>query len=121
MPPRRRKVLRRWPAVGQPESVTLPHIKIFVHGQGRPEPNTQGAGETETTNLTQGYAALMRAQGSEMVELMRRACFIGREKSVGEERVQLQLCERDSSAGECGDLEKAAIKWIGEMFTTDRV
>ena len=33
---------------------------------------------------------MLRAQGEELVELVRRTCFYGREKGIAEARVQLQ-------------------------------
>jgi hypothetical protein len=68
---RRRKVLRHWP----PNTATpaLPsHTRVYVR-------DTLG-----------GEAGVLRAQGKELVEVMHRACFYGREKGVGEARVQLQ-------------------------------
>ncbi|OCT50485.1 hypothetical protein CLCR_07095 [Cladophialophora carrionii] len=117
VPPRRRKVLRRWPAVGNPESVTLPHVRIFVQShveQKAPD------GRSNAIDVTRGHAALMRAQGTELAELMRRACFIGREKGFAEERVQLQLCDPSPwgiDAG--GGMQEAAMKWLGGMFQKD--
>ncbi|ETI23717.1 hypothetical protein G647_05522 [Cladophialophora carrionii CBS 160.54] len=117
VPPRRRKVLRRWPAVGNPESVTLPRVRIFVQShveQKAPD------GESNAIDVTRGHAALMRAQGTELAELMRRACFIGREKGFAEERVQLQLCDPSPWAVDAGGgMQEAAMKWLGEMFKKD--
>jgi hypothetical protein len=116
--PRRRKVLRRWPAVGIPEDVALPHVQIFVQSETNHE-----AADTEinsSPDLSNGHAALMRAQGREMSELMRRACFIGREKSFAEERVRLRLCADTRQPDSVGTImEKDALEWLGEMFTKD--
>ena len=131
-PPRRRKVLRRWPPVGRPESVTLPYVKIFVRAQ-----SPSRLDETHSTDpgMSQGHSALMRTQGAELVELMRRACFFGREKGYAEERVQLheqggaevegsspseaQSEEADSSMASSRTapcMQESAVRWIGEMF-----
>ncbi|EXJ80911.1 hypothetical protein A1O3_07199 [Capronia epimyces CBS 606.96] len=90
--PRRRKVLHRWPAVGNPDSVLLPHVKVFVQGQGqrRGATVTTGSdGKAQPVDVGLGLAALMRTQGIELAELMRRACFFGRERGFAEERVLL--------------------------------
>lgn len=115
LPPRRRKVLRRWPAVEDPDSVTLPHVKIFVQAPFLPV--SEGQPDSSNADVAEGHSALMRAQGSEMVELLRRACFIGREKSHAEERVKLELCGMNQPLGDAGHVDVAAIKWLGEMFT----
>jgi hypothetical protein len=113
MPRRRRKVLRRWPAVDAPESVTLPHVRIFVQS------DVAGAG-SNAIDVPRGHAALMRAQASELAELMRRACFIGREKGFAEERVQLRLCDASSPGVEMGGgMQEVALKWVGEIFNKD--
>ncbi|KIW27536.1 uncharacterized protein PV07_07266 [Cladophialophora immunda] len=107
--PRRRKVLRRWPAVGLPESVTLPYVNIFVHPQ-TPR-NAQQPG-SEAEDLGKGHAALMRAQGLEMAELMRRACFMGREKSFAEERVQVYGQGQDQQT--TGEVEQDSERRVGK-------
>ncbi|KIW70792.1 hypothetical protein PV04_03032 [Phialophora macrospora] len=114
MSPRRRKVLRRWPAVDPPESVTLPHVRVFVQS------HVAGEGGN-AVDIARGHAALMRAQGTEMAELMRRACFLGREKGFADERVQLSLCDPPSPGVMVigGGMHEAAMKWVGEMFDKD--
>lgn len=150
-PPRRRKVLRRWPSVGRPESVMLPYVQVFVQAQsesnGPPAPIPR-SDAPPATDTNKGLSALMRAQGTELAELMRRACFYGREKGFAEERVL--LCEQghrgagrvgarapesphldpgspDSSGPWKGDGEPAtqtimwekAVRWAGGMFGRD--
>lgn len=119
-PTRRRKVLRRWPSVGQPESVMLPYTTVFV--QAAREPDSES--EPPALDLARGHAALMRSQGADLVELMRRACFLGRDKSFAEERVHLQVLGDQSpvkAGGGPGDqsmdtLHESAAKWLAEMF-----
>lgn len=130
-PPRRRKVLRRWPSVGFPEDVSLPRVKIFVTEQTQPTPpsprseGAQGINATDGVltpeiNLVKGHAALMRTQGLEMAELMRRACFISREKSYAEEMVQIQLCgQHGSQTGEALDMQTQAVRWISDVFAQE--
>lgn len=76
--PKKRKVLKRWPSTGQPETVDLPRINIFTSGTDRAE-------DTDEPDL----APILRLQAKEMVEVMRRACFWGREKSLAEDTVTL--------------------------------
>ncbi|KAJ9603320.1 hypothetical protein H2200_012098 [Cladophialophora chaetospira] len=115
-PPRRRKVLRRWPAVGNPDSVILPRVKIFVQAPSQPDAVRRPMEESEGIDIVSGHAALMRAQGSEMVELLRRACFVGREKGFAEERVKLELRGQNLQHGTVDNADEVAIKWLGEMF-----
>lgn len=84
--PRRRKVLRRWPPAGRPENVLFPHTKVFVNA--RP-----AAADDVHAN---GCAGLLRAQGNELVTLMRRACFFGRDAALASERVGLASLRMDS-------------------------
>jgi acetyl esterase/lipase len=71
-PQKRRRVLRRWPPVGRPEDVILPHASIMLREGG-------------------GLNSVLRNQGKEMADCMRKACFFGREKGVGEERVKTEI------------------------------
>lgn len=71
-PIKRRKVLRRWPPNAAPESVRLPHFRVFV------------------TDEMKGEGLVLRQQGEELVDLMRRVCFYGVERRVGEGRVGLE-------------------------------
>ncbi|KAJ9650050.1 hypothetical protein H2198_010628 [Neophaeococcomyces mojaviensis] len=88
-PPRRRKVLRRWPPVAQLEDVVLPYVNIILsHSQ---PPNLSDSGEAHYTDIS----PVVRTQGIELLELLRRACFWGREKGVAEERVILMELDVD--------------------------
>jgi pimeloyl-ACP methyl ester carboxylesterase len=84
---RRRKALSRWPPYGldygagghgwagngvRRLEVTLPWVKVYIEGK---------EGE--------GNETVLADQGEEMVSVMRRACFFGREKGFGERRVGL--------------------------------
>lgn len=99
-PPRRRKVLRRWPPHTRPELVKLPYTKVFVRDSATTPPH--------------GHALLMRAQGTELVELMRRACFFGQEKSVAEARVGLSVFDRTEGehSPEVDTGLVAAVEWL---------
>lgn len=134
-PPRRRKVLRRWPAVGNPESVLLPHVGVFVQDQ---LPADAPTSEGKPVNVGLGLAALMRAQGTELAELMRRACFLGRERGFADARVLLhgqgggpgndvskKSTEHASFSGHGSEghrtdlaeiLRSNAVHWVRDMF-----
>jgi len=95
--PRRRKVLRRWPPTAQqPEEVLLPHINIILTNNNTPD-------RQKYTDIS----PVLRVQGLELLDLLRRACFWGREKSVAEERVV--LTELDG-----GDVDEKAkvVEWL---------
>jgi hypothetical protein len=96
--PRRRKVLRRYPP--NTTAPTLPpHTCVYVR-------DTLG-----------GEAGVLRAQGEELVEMMRRACLYGRERGVGEARVQLQkMAGIPESEVEGLVGVKEAVMWLAEKL-----
>jgi hypothetical protein len=95
---RRRKVLRRWPPNTTAPTIP-PHTRVYVR-------DTLGS-----------EAGVLRAQGEELVEMMRRACFHGREKGVGEARVQLQkMVDIPESEVEGIVGVKEAAMWLTEKF-----
>jgi hypothetical protein len=96
--PKRRKVLRRWPP-NTTDPTLPPFTRVYVR---------DSAG---------GEAGVLRAQGEELVELMRRACFYGREKGLGEARVQLQKMEDrpESEVEGMIGIRDAAI-WLRDKF-----
>ena len=100
-PPKRRKVLRRWPP-NTTDPILLPQTRVYVR-------DTSG-----------GEAGVLRAQGEELVELMRRACFYGREKGVGEARVQLhkRASTPESEVEGIMGIREAAT-WLREKFEED--
>lgn len=90
--PRRRKVLRRWPEVGRPEDVLLPHTRIILRSKPVLLLDKQQQQQQHAAVLIdheRGLQALLHAQGTEFAELMRRACFYGRESGFANERVQV--------------------------------
>ncbi|KIV91553.1 hypothetical protein PV10_06081 [Exophiala mesophila] len=98
-PPRRRKVLRRWPSVGRPEEVLLPEVRIFLSPTISPSDPL----------LQQGMTSLLRAQSIELADLLRRACFYGRESGFAQDRVQVieanGRVKTTTPAGDKGALE----------------
>lgn len=113
--PKRRKVLRRWPPLSRLEDVMLPYFNVFV---SPPTSLLQEGSEDAAMD------SLLRIQGIELVDLLRRACFHGREKGIGEERVKLTEFEHleDKTVGEHGagvhdaqredERMKAMIEWL---------
>ncbi|KAJ5292948.1 uncharacterized protein N7443_008901 [Penicillium atrosanguineum] len=118
---RRRKALSRWPPYGLdyglsgktwtgPEhgigrlQVTLPWMRVFLGGGigGSIRDETEGHKDGDS-----GHTVLAN-QGEEMVSVMRRACFWGREKGVGEKKVTLARVE--------GSLEEEAGAWFNSFF-----
>lgn len=121
---RRRKALSRWPphgldyglsgqtwsglgdGVGRLQ-VTLPWVRVFLQdhtfgGSGSLSGSTTKHKDGETMSTVLGR------QGEEMVSAMRRACFWGREKGVGERRVTLSRGDEES-VGEAGG-------WFSSVF-----
>ncbi|KAJ5173154.1 hypothetical protein N7492_005747 [Penicillium capsulatum] len=117
--PRRRKALSRWPPYGLDYGLdaqrwsgdghgigrlqmTLPWVRIFL--QDRLAGLSEDKGDVPTGSTVLSH------QGEEMVSVMRRACFWGREKGVGEDRVTLRRMERDVEIG----------AWMGDVLDRER-
>ncbi|KAL1983013.1 hypothetical protein VTN96DRAFT_560 [Rasamsonia emersonii] len=124
-PMRRRKALSRWPPYGLEDGVsapswenygirrlevTLPWVRLFASGPaggssveaGAESSPNSGGGETEGTprrRRSSNERTVLARQAEEMVSVMRRACFWGREKGYGERRVELSWTPKMSSAG----------------------
>lgn len=131
-PPRRRKVLRRWPSTRQPEETTLPFVNIFLSGETAEttysrENGRDSKSEAETGNGNRlEISPVTRLQGIEMAELLRRACFWGREKSYAEERVvltDLSPVTETSNAflhdGQRGVI--SVLQWVQAKFGDDHI
>lgn len=118
---RRRKALSRWPPYGLDYGiskkswagsehgigrlqVTLPWVRVFLRGGSsgstREESKGHKDGDSEHTVLGK--------QGDEMVSVMRRACFWGREKGFGEKKVTLARVDKS--------LEEEAGAWFNNVF-----
>ncbi|KAK5092990.1 hypothetical protein LTR70_000543 [Exophiala xenobiotica] len=105
--PRRRKVLRRWPPNAQPEDVTLPQINIFLT---RPAPSRVGDHDRyQTADIT----PVTWPQGMELAELLRRACFWGRDQTFADERVVVS--EHDPAAPHL-ERQDQVIRWLQAKF-----
>ncbi|KAJ5129613.1 Alpha/beta hydrolase fold-3 [Penicillium bovifimosum] len=121
--PRRRKALSRWPPYGLDYGLSggarsragvgtgvkrletrLPLVKVLVR---------DGVGEVKRKGREGGGGLVLRRQADEMVSAMRRACFWGREKGVGERRVGLDRVEGLHVADE------EVGGWLGRVFRGD--
>lgn len=128
-PVRRRKALRRWPPYGldygtggssglhyqlgvKRLQVALPWVRIF----SRMELNNAEPSHSSRTPKSANTSTVLASQASEMVDVMRRACFWGHEKGVGERRVTLAPIPSSESdeiqAGRAGE-------WIMETLSAD--
>jgi hypothetical protein len=81
-PTKRRKVLRRWPPNGPAETL-LPYFNVYI------TPTPQSSQSGSVSGIERGIHGITSLQARELVDLLRRACFYGREKGVSEERVNL--------------------------------
>lgn len=79
--PRRRKVLRRWPSLTTSEEALLPYVNILFKVSQPMIPS----GDSDALDID--IPPVTHAQGVELLDLLRRACFWGREKGFAEERV----------------------------------
>lgn len=103
---RRRKVLRRWPPIGYPEEVSLPYIHVSLSSQ---KFATADTGDIDIGPVT-------RLQGLELVDLLRRACFWGKDKSFAEEYVFLRDHQKLDTDNEYAI---ATITWLRDRLNTD--
>lgn len=125
-PPRRRKALSRWPPYGLdygssgntwsgPDhgvrrlEVTLPWVRVYSGGNRSLMLDSEPSCQLDTKSRTSETASTVLArQSEEMVSVLRRACFFGREKGFGERRVTLSKVD--------DKLEKEAANWFGDVF-----
>lgn len=105
--PRRRKVLRRWPPNAQPEGVVLPYVNVTLT---KPSPDQQvERDQGQYTSIT----PVTWLQGRELAELLKRACFWGRERSFAYERVTLSECDAGMGSR---DRQEQVVKWLQAKF-----
>ncbi|KAF4151138.1 hypothetical protein CNMCM6936_001612 [Aspergillus lentulus] len=136
---RRRKALSRWPPYGldygssvSPRyhiynqgikrlEMALPNIRLFIRAheneneQPDPVPASGGDGKRQGPRHPRKppRRSVLAQQADEMVDVMRRACFWGREKGYGESRVTLAQVPPGSGEEDAG-------RWLGEtMFSKD--
>ncbi|CEO60761.1 hypothetical protein PMG11_05307 [Penicillium brasilianum] len=111
---RRRKALSRWPPYGldygaggrgwdgngvRRLQVTLPWVRVYVEGAEGKE-----------------NGSVLAEQGEEMVSVMHRACFFGREKGFGERRVSLERDLGEGGLGTGAELEEKVGGWFKGIF-----
>ncbi|KAI2692204.1 hypothetical protein LCP963914a_298 [Penicillium roqueforti] len=116
---RRRKALSRWPPYGMDYGLSgdtwsgpgdgigrlemaLPWVRVFEREDGAELASGSLSPKKKKKPRDGGHGSTVLArQADEMVSTMRRACFWGREKGVGERRVTLsQIRSTDNNAGE---------------------
>lgn len=153
-PLRRRKALSRWPPYGLDEGVsapswenygirrpevTLPWVRLFARSpEGSVEAgsdSSRGSGHEDTPRRHRSNSndrTVLSRQAEEMVSVMRRACFWGRERGNGERRVELSWMKMSSgnepeqeqeselkSPGFGQTVEKEAGYWFREIMEGD--
>ena len=104
---KRRKVLRRWPPNHRSEDLSLPLFNIIIS----PPPAKSSAGTSESDEVDLAIRDILRTQGTEFAELLKRACFFGRERSVAEEAVTLTT-RQNSTKGNNHNISAEAISWL---------
>ncbi|KAJ5495769.1 hypothetical protein N7539_000885 [Penicillium diatomitis] len=119
---RRRKALSRWPPYGldygaggrgwggvrvRRLEVTLPWVRLGVVDHA-------GSGSGSDGGSGKGSGSVLADQGEEMVSIMRRACFFGKEKGIGEKRV---ILEREAASSAGSELAEDAGQWFGHIFS----
>ena len=126
-PTRRRKALSRWPPYGLDYGlsghswndpgqgigrlqVTLPWVRVFVQEKSAGLASHAELSSPVSTNKreTTSKPTVLSQQAEEMVSVMRRACFWGREKGYGERRVTLSRVD--------GELGPELKSWFGQAF-----
>ncbi|KAJ5221201.1 uncharacterized protein N7469_010088 [Penicillium citrinum] len=126
VPTRRRKALSRWPPYGldyglsgntssrlghgiRRLQVALPWVRVFSGGNKASSFESEELSKISTKDMNPEVAPTVLArQSEEMVSVMRRACFFGREKGYGERRVTLSRSDDDPG--------QAAANWLKEAF-----
>ncbi|BCS04465.1 uncharacterized protein AKAW2_80266S [Aspergillus luchuensis] len=114
-PPRRRKALSRWPPFGldygnsgpawQSPShgvkrleMELPWVRIFTQAVPESEDqngNSEGRQHKGSSTKRNKTPSVLLQQAHDMVDVMRRSCFWGREKGYSERRVTLTRYSQD--------------------------
>lgn len=137
-PARHRKNLLRWPPYGldygsnEPSwkrkgirrlEVTLPWVHVYVHSS-KSEPLAESAsGREEQLASSQDRKAnniqetVLARQADEMVSVMRRACFWGREAGHGEKRVRLTRLRSGALTYDSAD-DLSVVTEAGEWLRT---
>lgn len=135
---RRRKALSRWPPYGldygssaSPRyhynqgikrlEMALPNIRLFIRADENehadPVPALTPDGHGKRSPRKTPRRSVLAQQADEMVDIMRRACFWGREKGYGESRVT--LVQVPSGRWPVSGEEDAG-RWLGEkLFSKD--
>ncbi|KAL4792446.1 hypothetical protein BDV19DRAFT_380821 [Aspergillus venezuelensis] len=124
--------------------VVLPWVNVFHRTSQQPAPGetsyptpppTSESGLEETDQdikppirrRRSQNETVLEHQATEMVEVMRRACFWGREKGIGEERVTLSSVVVPDTANEKGigelpakeEIDALALEWLAKTFRAE--
>lgn len=126
--PRYRKALSRWPPLGLENTqfigshrqlvrlqMTLPWVKFYVNGLS--VQSQSPAESTATSRRSKRGSTVLAQQAGEMVTVMRRACFWGRDKEIVEKGVVLSGSAKD---GTSSVLEEEAARWLSEIYNEKR-
>ncbi|KAL2826107.1 hypothetical protein BDW59DRAFT_145496 [Aspergillus cavernicola] len=148
-PVRRRKALSRWPPYGldygtsgprhrysrdpiEKLEVILPPVRLFTRQDTRPDSDIDSQSPSESDSCGPRKSRRKRNQNEtvlahqaiEMVDVMRRACFWGREKGFAEERVTLSPIQPNNSfdsepGSRDSDTDFQAGEWLAETLNLD--
>lgn len=125
--PRYRKALSRWPPLGLENEMfigahrqvvrfqmTLPWVKFYVNGLPT---QLRSPAKTGASRRSKRGRTVLAQQADEMVNIMRRACFWGRDKEIVERGVVLAGSTED---GTYSVLEEEAAGWLSEIYNEKR-
>lgn len=113
---RHRKRLSRWPPHGldygrsdpggsAPVPVTLPWVRLYAR-------SNRGSHHRQSSGSSRGGETVLAQQAAEMVSVMRKACFWGRERGFAQDRVQMVSVE--SGSGDA--VERDVGGWFRDVF-----
>jgi hypothetical protein len=85
----------------------LPWVRVFLQDGLGGSIDSEAVRSTGHKNADAGHTVLAR-QGEEMVSVMRRACFWGREKGFGEKKVTISRID--------GNADREAGIWLSSVF-----
>lgn len=128
---RRRKAVSRWPPFGLDYGLsgrtwsgpghgvarlqmTLPWVRIFLREQISNLPASSGKSTKSKETSTED--TVLARQADEMVSVMRRACFWGQEKGVGERKVTLSQLSTGGDADRSNMPGNEIGSWLKRAF-----
>lgn len=114
--PRRRKVLRRWPPTAHPEDVLLPYVNIFTSTTSSSITPPQSPSNIHNDVKAVDLSPVLNLQATELQELLRKACFWGRDRGLAEERVNLTRIGGVESKMESKGDQEEIFGWLRTRF-----